>query len=59
VWDFDENDLTSPDKLAARLSGLELERAEVRRLDGVFAEEDMRASAGTSANIVFLRARKI
>ncbi len=59
VWGFDENDLTSLNDIAGHLTDMEIEAAEVKHLDGIFTEDDPRAYAGTSANIVFVRARKM
>ncbi len=59
VWGFVESDLTSLNQIARSLTGMEVETAEVKRLDDIFTEDDPRAFAGTSANIVFVRAQKI
>ena len=59
IWDFDEDELTTPEKIAAHLHDMQIEQAEVRRIDGIFTKDDPRAFAGTSANILFVRARKL
>lgn len=59
VWDFEESDLTSLNQIVHHLTEVEIEAAEVRQLDGIFDEDDPRAFAGTTARIVFVRARKV
>ncbi len=59
VWNFAEDELMSPDQIAALLPGLEIEKAEVRRLQNVFSDDDPRAQEGSSANVAFVRARKL
>jgi SAM-dependent methyltransferase len=59
VWGFAEDELLSPEQIAALLPGLEIEKAEVRRLENVFpSHDDPRAHKGSSANVAFVRARK-
>ena len=58
VWNFAEDELMSPGQIAALLPGLEIEKAEVRRLQNVFSGDDPRAQGGSSANVAFVRARK-
>jgi len=59
VWGFAEDELLSPEQIAALLPGLEIEKAEVRRLENVFpSHDDPRAHKGSPANVAFVRARK-
>lgn len=58
VWNFAEDELMSPEQIAGLLPGLEIEKAEVRRLQDVFSDDDPRAQEGSSANVAFVRARK-
>jgi 2-polyprenyl-3-methyl-5-hydroxy-6-metoxy-1,4-benzoquinol methylase len=59
VWGFAEEELMSPEQIAALLPGLEIEQAEVRRLENVFAaDDDPRALSDSSANVAFVRARR-
>ena len=59
VWGFGEDDLMTPQQIAASLPGLVIERAEVRQVQDVFASPDApRGQAGSSANVAFVRARK-
>jgi 2-polyprenyl-3-methyl-5-hydroxy-6-metoxy-1,4-benzoquinol methylase len=58
VWHFDADDLMTPDEIAVLLPGLEVERAEVRRIQA-FTEGDPRAYAGLTANVAFVRARRL
>jgi SAM-dependent methyltransferase len=58
VWGFSEDELLSPGQIVELLPGLEIEKAEVRRLENVFSANDPRAQNGTSANVAFVRARK-
>ena len=58
VWGFAEDELLSPEQIAELLPGLEIEKAEARRLENVFSADDPRAHKGTSANVAFVRARK-
>jgi SAM-dependent methyltransferase len=58
-WGFGEGDLLSPDQIAALLPGLEIEKAEVRRVADAFpSANDPRARAGSWANVAFVRARR-
>jgi len=59
AWGFEESELTSLNQIVHHLTEVEIEAAEIRRLDCIFADDDPRAFAGTSANIVFVRARKV
>ena len=58
MWGFAEDELLSPEQIAALLAGLEIEKAEVRRLENVFSADDPRAHRDSSANVAFVRARK-
>jgi SAM-dependent methyltransferase len=57
VWGFDEADFMTPDEIVPLLSGLEIDRAEVRRIE-IFGKEDPRAYAGTKANVILVRAHR-
>lgn len=59
VWDFDEDELATPEQIAAQIHDMQIEKAEFRRIDGIFTRDDPRAFAGTSANIMYVRARKL
>ena len=59
VWNFAEDELLSPEQIVVLLPGLEIEKAEVRRLQDIFPGDDPRAQEGSSANIAFVRARKL
>jgi SAM-dependent methyltransferase len=58
VWGFSEDELPSPREIAELLQGVTIETVEVRRLDGLFTSDDLRAHEDTSANVAFVRARK-
>jgi hypothetical protein len=59
VWAFGEDDLMTPEQIAELLPGLQIEKAEVRRLEDAFgSDQDPRAHAGRSANVAFVRARR-
>jgi len=58
VWQFSADELHSPDQIAGWLSGLVIEKAEVRHVAHAFPADDPRAYAGQSANVAFVRARK-
>jgi len=58
VWGFGEDELLSPAQITDLLPGLEIEKAEVRHLKNIFSDNDMQASAGNTANVAFVRARK-
>jgi len=57
VWGFGE--LLSPEEIVELLAGVEIETAEVRRLEHAFPDDDSRAHGGSSANVAFVRARKL
>ena len=60
VWGFGQDALMTPEQIAELLPGLQIEKAEVRRLENAFtSDDDPRAHAGSSANIAFVRARKL
>lgn len=56
VWDFAADELPSLAQIVEFLAGLEIEKAEVRQLDNIFAVDDLRAAEGTSVNVAFVRA---
>lgn len=58
VWNFAKDELMSPEQIAELLPGLEIEKAEVRRLQNAFSDDDPRAQKGSSANVAFVRAQK-
>lgn len=59
IWGFDDGALLSPDQIVALLSGLEIEKAEVRHIEDAFpASDDPRSQQSSSANVAFVRARK-
>ncbi|MEZ4729942.1 MAG: class I SAM-dependent methyltransferase [Caldilineaceae bacterium] len=59
VWNFDPNDLMTPAQIVALLPGLTIEKAEVIRIEDMFAgPDDPRGEAGRAANIALVRARK-
>ncbi len=59
IWGFAEEDLLSPEQIAALLPDLKIERAEVRRIEQAFAAaDDPRRHTETFANIALVRARK-
>ena len=57
VWPFEADDLATPEEIAEKLVGLEVERLEVRRLEA-FTKDDPRASSGTAANVAFVRGHR-
>ena len=60
VWEFDEDELMTAQQIADLLPGLQIEKAEVRHLENAFkSDDDPRAHAGPSANVAFVRARKL
>ncbi len=59
VWGFGEGELLSPEEIVELLSGVEIEKAEVRRLAHAFPDDDPRARGGPPANVAFVRARKL
>ena len=59
VWNFAEDELLSPEEIVGLLPGVEIEKAEVRRLQDVFPDDDPRAHSGSSANVAIVRARKL
>jgi 2-polyprenyl-3-methyl-5-hydroxy-6-metoxy-1,4-benzoquinol methylase len=59
VWGFGEDDLLTPEQIVALLPGLEIEKAEVRRVEDAFASpDDPRGHQGSAANVAFVRARR-
>jgi SAM-dependent methyltransferase len=59
VWNLAEDELLSPEEIVGLLPGVEIEKAEVRRLQDVFPDDDPRAHSGSSANVAIVRARKL
>jgi 2-polyprenyl-3-methyl-5-hydroxy-6-metoxy-1,4-benzoquinol methylase len=59
AWGFGEGELLSPEEIVELLPGVEIEKAEVRRLEHAFADDDPRAHGGSPANVAFVRARKL
>ena len=60
VWGFGEDELMTPGQITALLPGLEIEKAEVRHLKDAFPNpDDPRGRKGSSANVAFVRARKV
>jgi 2-polyprenyl-3-methyl-5-hydroxy-6-metoxy-1,4-benzoquinol methylase len=59
AWGFGEGELLSPEEIVELLPGVEIEKAEVRRLEHAFADDDPRAHGGSSADVAFVRARKL
>lgn len=58
AWNFAEGDLLSPEEIVELLPGLEIEKAEVKRVMDAFSADGPHAQEGTSANVAFVRARK-
>lgn len=58
IWGFDEDELSSPEHLAAELDNLEIEAAETRHVTNAFADDEMRGAGNNEAYIAFVRARK-
>ena len=58
IWGFDEDELTSPELLAAELGELEIETAETRHVTNAFSADALRGGQNSEAYIVFVRARK-
>ena len=60
VWGFGEDELMTPQQIAELLPGLQIEKAEVRHLENAFiSDDDPRTQAGSSANVAFVRARRL
>ena len=59
VWNFAADELMSPEQIIELLPELEIEKAGVRRLQDVFSADDPRAEQGSSANLAFVRAKKL
>lgn len=57
VWGFPEEELLSPEEIAALLPGIYIETAEVREIDA-FEKEDPRYVEGAKAKAAFVRGRK-
>ena len=59
VWGFEIDELMTPEQIVELLPGLEIERAEVRRIEDLFpAPDDPRGHGSSAANVAFVRARK-
>jgi SAM-dependent methyltransferase len=58
AWDFDPDDLPSPTEIVAHLPGLEIVKAEVRKVESPFSPDDLDATYGRHANVALVRARK-
>jgi trans-aconitate methyltransferase len=58
IWNFAEGDLPSPEEIVELLPGLEIEKAEVKRVVDAFSSSDPNSHGDTSANVAFVRARK-
>jgi 2-polyprenyl-3-methyl-5-hydroxy-6-metoxy-1,4-benzoquinol methylase len=58
VWGFAEDELLSPQEIVELLPSLEIEKAQVRRLENAFPLDDPRGQHGSSANVALVRARK-
>ncbi len=58
IWNFSEGDLLSPQEIVKLLSGVEIEKAEVRCIAGAFSSDDSRAQEGAFANVAIVRARR-
>jgi SAM-dependent methyltransferase len=58
VWDFADDELYTPQQVAEMLGDLQVERAEVVRVEAFNAGDDPRAAHGTWANAVLVRARR-
>ena len=59
AWGFDEGELLSPEEIVELLPGVGIEKAGVRQLEDAFVDGDPRAHGGSSANVAFVRARKL
>ncbi len=57
-WECSGCELHTPDRIVAAVSGLEVERAETRRIPDLFPSEDPRARHGTWADVAIVRARR-
>ena len=58
AWGFEEDELLAPDQITALLSGLQIEKAEVRQVADPFSVPDnSRKEAGSTANVAFVRAQ--
>jgi SAM-dependent methyltransferase len=59
VWGFGDDDLMTPEQIAAVLSQLVIEKAEVRRFqDMLVAPDEPRGHSGSDANVALVRARR-
>jgi SAM-dependent methyltransferase len=59
VWGFEEGILLSPGEIADLLPEFLIEKAEVRRFEGLFTDEDQRQTYGSWVNVAVVRARKL
>jgi SAM-dependent methyltransferase len=59
VWGFSEDELMTPEQIVYLLPGLEIEKAEVGRIEDPFASPDGPCRhKGSTANVALVRARK-
>jgi ubiquinone/menaquinone biosynthesis C-methylase UbiE len=59
VWGFGQDDLMTPDQIVDLLPGLEIEKAEVKRVEDPLASpDDMRGHERSTANVALVRVRK-
>ncbi len=58
IWGIDEDELYSPEQIAAMLPDLVIQQAEVLHREDVFPVDDPRAQFGTAASIALVRAHK-
>lgn len=58
IWGFQEDELPSPEELAALLPGLVIETAETRHVTNAFADDQQRGGKNSEAYIAFVRAIK-
>jgi SAM-dependent methyltransferase len=59
VWGFEDDVLMTPREIALQLPGLDVEIAEVRRVEDAFpVPDDPRGKGGQAANVAFVRARR-
>jgi SAM-dependent methyltransferase len=58
AWNFEDGDLLSPHEITERLPGLEIEKAEVRRVAHAFSSDEGQGPESMSANVALVRARR-
>jgi 2-polyprenyl-3-methyl-5-hydroxy-6-metoxy-1,4-benzoquinol methylase len=59
VWNFAEGDLLSPHEITELLPGLQIEKAEVRRVAHAFSSDEGHGPESTWANVALVRARRL